>query len=187
MAISKEKKQQIVATLVEEFQKAQGVIFTDYRGLTVSEMNQLRVRLREKGTPFRVAKNTLTRLALQQVGLPVPDEYLRGPTAIAFLRDDVAEPVKVLVDFAKETKILEIKGGLLGTQLVDAEAVNELTKLPSRQELLGQVLSLIHGPPAQLTQMIQAPATELVQTLEAPLTELVMTLQAYADKLKAAA
>lgn len=167
MAISREKKQQIVEELTALLQESQGIILTDYRGLNVNEMMRLRRQLRREGVVFRVVKNTLTKLALQQAGLPAPDDLLEGPTAIAFLAQDVSGPAKTLLDFAKESGILTIKGGLIGSTVMDAEAARALARLPSRDVLLAQLVASIQGPMVNLAGILMAPMRDLVHVLEA--------------------
>ncbi len=187
MALTREKKEQIVAELATKLETSQVVILTDYRGLTVSQMQDLRGRLGESGGEYRVVKNTLTRLALQQCGKPVPEDLLTGPTAILFLYDEVARPTKTLLDFAAEMSLPTIKGGLLGNQVLGEEEVKRLAELPSREEILAELLGAIQGPAANVVRVLEAPASELLRVLQAPLTELVMTIQAYADQQKQAA
>jgi len=186
LALTREKKRQIVEELTERLKTSQVVILTDYRGLTVQQMQELRSRLRETDSEFQVVKNTLTRIALQRCGKPVPEELLTGPTAALFLHDDIAKPTKALLDFADEVGLPTIKGGLMGSQVLDEEAVKQLAELPTREEILAQLLAAIQGPAANLVQVLEAPAGELLRTLQAPLTELAMTIQAYADKQQAA-
>ena len=167
MAISKEKKQQIVEELTELLKASQGVILTDYRGLNVNDMMRLRRKLSETGAVFKVVKNTLTKLALEQAGLPVLDEMLQGPTAIAFLKDDLAGPAKTLLDFAKETGVLTVKGGLLGQTVMDPKAASDLAKLPPRDVLLAQLVAAIQGPMVNLAGILMAPMRDLVYVLQA--------------------
>jgi len=167
LAISKERKQQIVEELTELLKASQGVILTDYRGLNVNDMMSLRRKLSETGAIFKVVKNTLTKLALEQAGLPVPEDMLEGPTAIAFLKDDIAGPAKTLLDFAKETGIPTVKGGLLGKTIMDAKATSDLAKLPPRDVLLAQLVAAIQGPMANLASILMAPMRDLVYVLQA--------------------
>ncbi len=167
MAISRERKEQVVEELTELLKASQGIVLTDYRGLNVNDMMNLRRRLHESGAVFKVAKNTLTKLALQRAGLPTPEDMLEGPTAITFLKDDVAGPAKTLLDFAKQTGILSLKGGLLGNSILSAEAVSDLAKLPPRDVLLAQLVAAIQGPMANLANILMAPMRDLVYVLQA--------------------
>ncbi len=174
MAISREKKQELVKSYTEELSRSQAAILTDYRGLSVAELNQLRNKMREAGSGYHVVKNRLVKLALKEAGLPVPEEFLQGPTAIGFCYEDVVAPAKVLTEYAKEFKVLTIKGGILGDKVVDAQVISSLADLPPREVLLAQVLSGIRSPLAGL-----------VNVLSGTLRGLVTVLKARADQLEA--
>lgn len=173
MAISKEKKEALVAQYVDLFSGSEALIMTDYRGLTVADITRLRRKIWEGGGSFRVMKNTLLRIALQKAGLPVPAEMLEGPTAIGFCQGDVSSTAKVLLDFARDTRILQIKGGILGNLVIDAEQVSSLADLPSREVLLAQTLS-----------GLQAPLIGFLSVLDATLRSMVYVLQARIDQLQ---
>jgi large subunit ribosomal protein L10 len=174
LAISKEKKQELVKSYTEELSRSQAVILTDYRGLPVTELNQLRNKMREAESGYHVVKNRLAKLALKEAGLPVLEELLQGPTAIGFCYEDVVAPAKVLTDYAKESKVLTIKGGILGERVIDVQAISALADLPPRDVLLAQLLS-----------NIQSPMTGLVNVLNGTLRGLVNVLKAHADQLEA--
>lgn len=166
MAITKEKKQQIVADYVEQATAAQAIIIADYRGLNVAQLTELRRKLREDNGKFQIVKNTLFRLALEQAGIPIPEEYLQGPVAVGYC--DEAPPVaKILKDLAKDSDSLEIKGAILGTKILDAKGVEDLASLPPREVLLAQLVSSVQGPMSSLVSTINAPLRELVQVLQA--------------------
>jgi len=173
LAITRAQKEAIVQGYLESAQKAQSIIMSDYRGLTHQELTQLRTRLREKGAKFQVVKNTLFRLALQQAGLPVPDELFTGPVGVAYAFEDPVAAAKVVVDFAKETKILQVRGGLLGQQVMSAEEIESLAKLPGREDLLAMVVS-----------RMQSPISGLVNVLVGPIRGLVNVLNGRVDQLK---
>jgi large subunit ribosomal protein L10 len=167
LAISREKKQQMVADYAEKMSHSQAMIFTDYRGLTVANMTNLRQQLRDSSGLFQVIKNTLFELALKEAGLPVPVESLDGPVAVGYCLGEVPPIAKVLVDFADETKILQIKGAILGTSFLDESGVKDLANLPPREILLAQLLGAVQGPMSSLVSTINAPLRELVQVLQA--------------------
>ncbi len=167
MAISKEKKRQMVADYVESLSNSQAVILTDYRGLNVAQITDLRRRLRADGGRFQVVKNTLFKRALDEVGISLPEEQFRDPLAVGYCLDEVPPVAKILTDFAKETNILAIKGGIISGRFVDAGQVQELASLPPREVLLGQLLGTIQGPMSSLVSTITAPMRELVQVLKA--------------------
>ncbi|MDI3257807.1 MAG: 50S ribosomal protein L10 [Kyrpidia sp.] len=145
MAVRQEKVQ-AVEELAAKLREAKAAIVTDYRGLNVAEMTELRKRLREAGVDYKVVKNTLTRRATRAAQAEVLDQHLVGPTAIAFGFEDVVVPAKILSEFAKDHKALEIKGGLVEGRLVDAAGVDALAKLPPREGLLSMLLSVLQAP-----------------------------------------
>ena len=140
------EKVQQVAEIEAKLRDAQGAIVVDYRGLTVAEDQELRRRLREAGVEYRVVKNTLARRAAEAVGIRGVDGLFEGPTAIAFALTDPVPPAKELTRFAKDVGKITIKGGILGDRVVDAEAVRQLSELPSRQELLARVIGGAAAP-----------------------------------------
>jgi len=182
LAISREKKEQIVEDLKEKLGATDVISLTDCRGPSVPDQQELRRRLRDTTAEFKVVKNTLTKLALEEINRPVPDDYLTGPTALALVRDDIASPTKALLDFARQTGTLVIKGGIAGNQVIGADEVKKLANLPPREVLLAQLLGAVQGPAASVVRTLEAPASELVRTLQAPMRELAMTIQAYAEQ-----
>jgi large subunit ribosomal protein L10 len=171
LAISRERKEQIVRESIDQLSKSQAVVFTNYRGLSVAQMNHLRNSLRENEGQYQVIKNTLLRRALEGASLPVPEDMLTGPVAITYCLGEVPSVAKALYDFADETKILTIKGAILGDQVLTAQAVKDVADLPPRDILL-----------AQLVAAVQGPMTSLVSTLTAPLRELITVLQARSEQ-----
>ncbi len=167
MAISREKKQQMVADYVDKVSRSKAVILADYRGLTVASMTELRERLREVDGLFQVIKNTLFARALEEAGIPIPTEYMQGPVAAGFCLGDSPPIAKVLMDFAKETQILQIHGAIMGDRFLDAKAVGVMADLPPREILLAQLLGAVQGPMGSLVGTITAPLRELVQVLQA--------------------
>lgn len=182
MAISREKKEQLVEELKAAVGDTEVIILTDFRGLSVPDQQALRNQLRDTGADYRVVKNTLTKIALEGINRPVPEEHLIGPTALTLVREDIAGPTKALLDFAKETDTLAIKGAILGNRVIGVKEVEELADLPPREVLLAQLLGAVQGPAAHLVRALEAPASELVRTLRAPMQELAMTIQAYAEQ-----
>ncbi len=172
MAISREKKEALVNQYVDLFSDSEALIMADYRGLTVANITRLRRKVREGGSSFQVVKNTLLGIALQKAGLPVPSEMLEGPTAIGFCQGDVSSTAKALLDFARDTKILQIKGGLLGSRVLDAEQVSSLADLPSREVLLAQTLSGLQSPLAGFLSVLNGTLRGMVYVLQARIDQL---------------
>lgn len=166
MAITREKKGEMVSALSDVLKGAQVVVITDYRGLPTAELAGLRNQLRGMQASFHVAKNTLVILALKKAGLPVPEKLLEGPTALAFLRSDISGPTKVLNAFFKE-KGLPVKGAIVGQQIYDAKGVEDMANLPPREQIYAMVLGALQGPAASLVGVINGALSELVRTLQA--------------------
>jgi large subunit ribosomal protein L10 len=167
LAISKERKQQMVADYVDRISKSQALILADYRGLTVADLMELRSRLRENRSGLQIIKNTLFKLALEQAGIPVATDRIQGTIAVSYCFAEVPPVAKALADFARETEILQIKGAILGSQFLDAEGVKALADLPPREVLLARLLGVLQGPMSSLVTTIAAPLRELVQVLQA--------------------
>lgn len=182
MAISREKKEQFVESYVEQLTKSPAIVLTDYRGTTVQQIQRLRGQMREHNTNVQVVKNSLLTIAMQQAGLPAATEYLVGPTAIVYLPEDVATAAKALFDAIKDLEKIKVKGAILDGQILDAEGARKLRELPSKTDVLAQLLGAVQGPASELVRTLEAPASELYRTLQAPLRELALTLQSYADK-----
>jgi len=167
LAISKEKKREIVADYEQRMSDSQALILTDYRGLSVADLTRLRRQLRDSDGRFQIVKNTLFERALQAAGLAVPVEQLEGPIAIGYCLAEVPPVAKVLVDFAQKTNALQIKGAVLGASFLDTEGVRSLAALPPREILLGQLVGAIQGPMRSLVSTLNAPMRDLAQVLRA--------------------
>lgn len=166
MPISKAEKESIIQELKEKFEGSKAAILTDYRGLNVAEATKLRRRLREAGCDFKVAKNTLANLAAKQTGLEGLDPYLEGQVAIAFGSDPVM-PAKVLSEFIREIKKMEIKAGILEGKVIDAKEVRELAELPPREVLLAKVLGGMQAPLYGFAGVLQGTLRSFVYALDA--------------------
>lgn len=167
MAISREKKEQLVKGYVDRFNNSDAVIITDYRGLTVPQLQELRAEIRKAEGSFVVIKNTLARRALEEAGLPVDDDLLTGPIGIGFCHQNVPGVAKAITKYAKDNETLEVKGGLLGDQLIDEAAIKNLASLPSLDVLRAQLLGLINAPATQLTGVIAGSVRQLVNVVNA--------------------
>jgi len=163
----KQDKQAIVKDLANKLSSAASAILTDYRGLNVQDITELRRKLREAGVEYRVAKNTLTILAAREAGLDDLEEYLAGPTAIAFSYDDPAVPAKELNEFAKANQNLEIKGAVVEGKVVGQDVVKRLADLPSREQLLAQVAGAFTAPLAGLVNVLVAPMRGFATAVDA--------------------
>ena len=166
-------KEQVVTELAERLRSSQTLILADYRGLSVSELDEVRTKLLEHGARFHVVKNTLTKLAADEAGFETLKELLDGPTAIAFVGDgDMVSVAKTLSETARKTKVLELKGGILEGTPMDASQVAELAKLPPADVLRGQVLGAIVGPLTEIVSLFAAPVQDFVGLLDARIEQL---------------
>lgn len=138
-------KQELVSVIKEKLLASQSVVVTDYRGLTVDEITELRNRLRVEGIEYKVLKNNLVKRACEDNGLSGMDDVLKGPTAIAFGPDAVA-PSKIIFEFLKKHKKLQVKGGIVEGAVVDAAKLEILGNLPSREGLLSQIVGVFVAP-----------------------------------------
>jgi large subunit ribosomal protein L10 len=167
LAISREKKEQLVQKYVDRLKDSEAIIITDYRDLTVSGLEELRGKIREAEGGFAVVKNTLARRALSEAGLAVPDEMLFGPVGIGFCGSNIPGVAKAFADFAKDNEILEIKGGLMGDKVITEDDVKNLAKLPSLDVLRAQMLGLINAPASQLVGVVAGGVRQMVNVLNA--------------------
>ncbi|TFH49483.1 MAG: 50S ribosomal protein L10 [Lysobacterales bacterium] len=159
-----------LVSITTKLQENKDFIFTDYRGLTVAQITELRRRLRERQAEYRVVKNRYAKIAFKALDMPDVADLLVGPTALALMQDDSSAIAKVLFDFAKEAPV-DIKGALVDGQVFDAVQTEAFSKLPRRDQLL-----------AQLMRTMNAPLQNFVYVLNGVTTKLVRTLQAVADK-----
>ncbi len=148
-------KAAVVAEVGERFDAAEAAVLTEYRGLNVPAMAELRTALRGAGGTYKIYKNTLVRIAARERGLDI-DDLLTGPTAIAFVDGDVAGVAKALRDFAKGNPALVVKGGLLGDSVLGADDVTALADLPSRDQLLAEIAGLFAAPMQQFASLLDA-------------------------------
>ena len=163
--MARPEKEAVVKELTDKFSGAKSLVITDYLGLNVAEMTELRSKLREAGVEFKVVKNTLATIAANDVEMEEMTEYFSGPTAIAFGEDDAVSPAKVLVEFAKDHEVLEVKAGLLNGEIISKEKVESLAEIPSREELLAKAFASMKAPLSGLVNVLQGNIRGLVQVL----------------------
>lgn len=159
-------KTQAIAELETSFREASAVLLTEYRGLSVTQLGELRRSLSGKGR-YVVAKNTLAAIAAEKAGVVIDRESLTGPTAITFVTGEVSEAAKTLRDFAKDNEQLVIKGGVLDGNALTADDVRTLANLESREVLLGKAAGAISAALFQAAYMFTAPATQAARTIDA--------------------
>ena len=168
------EKERVVTELAEQLRSTESLIVADYRGLTNSQLQELRTKLRGSGARLQVVKNTLTRRAAEEVGSEALLALLEGPTAIAFVETD-GDPVavaKALSDTARDTKVLALRGGLLAGSTIDADAIEALAKLPAPEVVKAQLVGVIVAPLTGLAALLAAPLRDLVGLIDARIAQL---------------
>jgi large subunit ribosomal protein L10 len=161
------EKVAVVEDLERRLRASQVVILTDYRGLTVDEIGALRGRLREANIEYRVTKNTLLAIAAKRCGYKDLSEFLSGPTAVVFGHDDPSVPARLLQEFIRQYRKLEIKGGVVSGEALDAASMRALATLPTRVELLARAVGMIQAPLRMMVTVLNGPARGLVTVLDA--------------------
>lgn len=162
-----EEKKKIVEDLKEKFATTKVVIVTDYKGLNVSQMTELRRNLSKANVEFQVVKNTLLTRASKDTDAELLVDVFKGPSGIALSFDDPVAPAKVLTQFAKDNQKLEIKAGVMNGKMMDLDAIMALSKLPSREELLAQVLATMNAVPTGLVRALADVPRRMVNALNA--------------------
>lgn len=162
-----EIKKQFVAALKERFEKSKVVILTDYKGLNVDAMTELRAKLREAEIEYQVVKNTMLRLASEGTDVEAIKDNFKGPSAVALSFEDPVAPAKILTDFAKDHEKLDIKIGVMGGKVLELDGIKALSLLPSRDELLATVLSAMNAVPTSLVTALSDVPRRMVNVLQA--------------------
>ncbi|MBN1872958.1 MAG: 50S ribosomal protein L10 [Anaerolineae bacterium] len=177
MAISRARKEALVAEYKQQLGNSSGIMIADYKGLSVSQMEDLRRRAREQDGQIFVVKNTLLKLILTEAGLIPPDDLFVNTTIVAFCHQEIAPLAKLFREFAREMEEgrFVVKGGLLEGKFLSAAEAIAVADMPSREVLMAQVLGTIN-----------APATQLVSVVSSGIRQIVNVLQAYVDKLEEA-
>lgn len=165
--MARPNKVAVVDDVKERMTSSAATLLTDYRGLTVAELSQLRAELRKTNASYRVAKNTLMRRAASEAGIEGLDELLVGPTALVFCEDDPVGPAKALKAFAKDHPELVVKGGYLDGQVLDEAEAVKLADLASREELLAQLAGLMYGALANTARLLKAPIEKQARLIQA--------------------
>lgn len=153
--MAKPEKASAVSELAEDFRTSQATLVTEYRGLSVTSMKALR-RTLGSTTKYSVVKNTLTKIAAREAGVPIPDEMLKGPSALAFVKGDPIDAARMLRDFSRENPFLVIKGGIYEGKAVTSEEVMQLANLESREVLLAKLAGAMKGSIAKAARVFDA-------------------------------
>jgi large subunit ribosomal protein L10 len=167
LAITKARKDELVAQYVDLLNQSEAVFLTEYTGLDVKQMQALRLEVRKVDGTYRVTKNTLLKLALEESGMPIPADLMNGQIAAGFAKNEAPSLAKALTEFAKDEGMLVIKGGILGDELLSADQVDALAKLPSMDELRAQLLSLLQGPARNIAGTIAGSVRQVVNVVDA--------------------
>ncbi len=165
--IEHETKEKFIAEMKGDLAKAAGVVFLDYTGLTVAEVESIRHKVRSSQVKYRVVKNTLMTRALEGTGAEGAAKFLKGsPTGVMVGFTDPVTTAKLALEFTKDSKHVRIKGGILDNKAISAAETEALSKMPSRQEMLAQVVGMALGPARRLLAQIKSPAGRIVGALD---------------------
>lgn len=168
--LNRTQKEAQISELRDKFSRATSVLVADYRGVDVQSVNELRQRLRREGGSqfeYRVTKNTLLRRAVEGLEAEALNPCFEGPTAVAFAYGDPVGLAKLLVGYAKQYEVFELKGGWLEGRVIDRAQIATLATLPSLEELRGRLVGLLQAPATQLAQVLAAPGSQLARLVEA--------------------
>ena len=161
------EKVAMIATMKETMKNAKGAVLTDYRGIKVAQDTKLRRKMREAGVQYSVIKNNMASIAAKEAGIEGLDDYLKGPLAMVSSDKDPVAAAKLISEFIKENRIMEIKGGLVEGKVIDAEGVKALANLPSREVLLARLLGSMQSPITGFVTVLQGNIRNLVYALDA--------------------
>jgi large subunit ribosomal protein L10 len=167
LAISKEHKREVVAQYSQWISGSKALILTEYTGLSMKEIDDLRSKVREVGGEFHVVKNTLGKLAFKEAGLPLPADFLEGSTAIGFALKDAQPMAKTMTDFARSADALKIKGGYLGSRAISAKEVIALAEMPPLPVMRARLMGTLLAPASQLARLLAEPARQMAAVLQA--------------------
>lgn len=173
MPVTKEEKQERVAEILEKVKKSQVIYVTNYQGMTTTQLNTLRARLKESKAGYHIVKNSLAARALEQAGLAVPSDLMEGPVAFGFAYEDIGATAKALLDFARESEKFQVKGAVLGKQILSSKDVESLSNLPP--------LNIVR---AHLIGLVSAPAGRFAGVLAGGVRQVMNVMKAYAEKEK---
>src|ERR1035437_1571349 len=152
--MNRDQKAVAIEEIATQIQESEAVFAVDYRGITVAQVAELRAKLREGDASFKVVKNSLTERAADQAGAEGLKDFLTGPTALTFVRGDIAVAAKAVADYARATQLLPFKGGMMGGTALDIEQIRSLSRLPSREVLYGQLVGMVASPVTGLVRSL---------------------------------
>lgn len=167
MAISKERKQELVADYKDWLDKSRAVFLTEYEGLSMKDLDELRSKVRDAGGEFHIVKNTLGKIAFQESQLTLPEGYFEGTTAVGFAFEDAPSLAKALTEFAKSVEALKIKGGYLNSEVVSAQEITALAELPPLPVMRARLMGTILAPATQLARILNEPGRQVAAVIRA--------------------
>ena len=154
--MNRDQKATAITEIAVHIDESQAIFAVDYRGISVPQVAELRAKLRDADATFKVVKNSLTERAADQAGAATLKDFLTGPTALTFIRGDVATAAKAIADYSRATQLLPFKGGLMGGDLLDGDQLRALSRLPSREVLYGQLVGVVASPVSGLVRSLNA-------------------------------
>ncbi len=186
MAINRKRKEELVQQYVDMLERAKGLVITEYRGMTMPQLDELRGKLREKNAGFTITKNTLFKIALERVGMAVPEDLLTGPVATIFAFEDLPATVKTVLDYADDHPILVTKGGILGETVISGADLEPISDLPPLDTLRAELIGMVTMPLQTLLGLLDEPGRQFIGVIKAGSESLVNVLAAYSQKEEAA-
>ena len=158
--MNKEKKKTYISEMTSQFDKSEAVIVTHYQGLTVNQLDELRAKMREHGIIFKITKNRITKLALENTRCKDLSDLFSGPTAVALSKDAITS-AKILTNFSKENKSLKILGGIMGNDILDVAGVKNVATLPTLDEARAKIVGILRSPAQKIASILLAPASKI--------------------------
>lgn len=187
MAISRKRKEELVASYTQLLENSDGLVVTEYRGMKMNAFHNIRGALRSVNGSYIVTKNRLFKIALADAGMPIPNDLLTGPVAVGFSGGDLPGMIKALLDQKKTQDLLILKGAIVGQSVIGESDLKALSELPTLDELRAQLLGMLVQPAQGLLGVLQAPSQDLVSVLDAGVSSLARVLAAYVAKQENAA
>ncbi|MBI5959418.1 MAG: 50S ribosomal protein L10 [Chloroflexi bacterium] len=182
MAISKQRKQELIDEYVELLGRTKGLVITEYRGMTMKQLSELRRKLRENNAGLVVTKNTLFKIALRQVGMSAPENLFTGPVAVALAYDDLSKTIKTVLEYTKDTELFVAKGGVVGTSAFAGKDLEAISNLPPINVLRAQLVGMVTMPLTQFLGLLEEPGRQVVAVIQAATDGVVNVLAAYTQK-----
>ena len=158
--MNKEQKKNYISEMSNQFENSKAIMVTHYQGLTMTQLDELRSKMREHGIVFKITKNRITKLALEKTRCKELSDLFTGPTAVA-LSDDAITSAKILTKFSKENENLKILGGIMGADILDVAGVKNVATLPSIDEARAKIVGILRSPAQKITSILLAPASKI--------------------------